>query len=648
MFDLFRSQKKVVKFFLTFLLSLVALSMAITLIPGLFSGQTAPDLNDPVLVKVGDDAVTATDVAAAMREYVRAGTPPDSMAFMARQVIDNLVGEKILLQEAAKLGVKPSDQELANWLRDQMPFLWQGGSFNAAQYEQIVRQRFQLGIPEFEQNVLKDLTIEMRLRQLVTDNVIITDDELQELYADRNETAKIDYVVVDPAGFTSQVPVTDEKIQSYFESARFRYRVPEQRTIKVLAVDQSSIPPVEFSDGQVANFYNQNRFRFETPERVLTRHILFMTINPETGEEVAEEIRAEKETKANEALAKLNDGADFAELASEVSEDAGTQADGGLLPWAVRGQFDEDFEKAAFSMEPGETSGVVKSALGYHIIQVEKKDPPQTRSLADAREEILADLAVEREQTARLEQVDKVLNAVRNSGNNIDQAASGLGVPVQTYGPYSARNMPADISRFPTFAGNVMSAPVGSPVTHEQDGVTYVAVVTEILPARDSELAEVRDQVIQDYVDAESRTLARARADEVLASAQETDLGAAARRFGLSVQSSGYFKRTGGVDGFATGQVLGDKPFDSEPGSVFGPVSAQSGVGVYVVTDHAEADMTRFSQERAQLKEQVLQTRQDEAFNIFRSLAQRQWQDSGRIQRYDDRIEQYVRSFRRI
>jgi len=648
MFDLFRSQKKVVKFFLTFLLSLVALSMAITLIPGLFSGQTAPDPNGQVLVQVGDDAVTAVDVAVAMREYARAGTPADSMAFMARQVIDNLVGEKVLLQEADRLGLKPSDQELANWLRDQMPFLWQGGSFNSVQYQQIVTQRFEQSIPQFEQNVLKDLTIETRLRQIVTDSVIITDDELQDLYADRNETAKIDYVVVDPAKFAGQVEVNDEKIQAYFESARFRYRVPEQRTVKLLAVDQSSIPSVEFTDGQVANFYNQNRYRFETPERVLTRHILFMTIDPETGTELSEELQTEKETKANEALAKLNEGADFAELATEVSEDAGTQAEGGLLPWAVRGQFDEDFEKAAFSIEPGQKSGVVKSALGYHIIQVEKKDPPQTRSLDDAREEILADLAVEREQTARLEQVDRVLEAVRSAGNDVDQAAAGLGIPVQTYGPFGARDMPADISKFPTFAGNLMSAPVADPVTHEQDGVTFVGVVSEITPARDSELAEVRDQVIRDYVDAESRTLARAQADEVLAAATQADLASAARRFGLSVQSSGYFKRTGGVEGFATGQVLGDQPFDAAPGSVFGPVSGQSGVGVYTVTDQAEADMTNFSQERGQLKDQVLKSRQDEAFNIYRSLAQREWQDSGRIRRFDDRIEQYIRSFRRI
>lgn len=646
MFDLFRSQRKVVKFFLTFLLSLVALSMAVTLIPGLFSGQTATaNLNDPVLVQVGDEAVTVNEVAAGLREYQRAGSPPDSLAYMARQIVDNLVSDKILLQEADKLGIKPNEAELADWIRDQMPFLWQGGQFNANGYRQMVQQRFGIGIPEFERNVLKDLTIELRLRQLVTDNIVLTDKELQELYADRNETAKIHYAVVDPKSFESQVEVTDEKIRNYFDSARFRYRVPEQRVVKVMAVDQLMVPETEFTDAQIRNFYNQNRYRFEKPERALVRQILFLTFDQNAGAELPEDQQKEKEAAAQAALERVNAGEDFATVAKELSEDEGTKEEGGSLGWIVPGQFGSemaDFDQAVFALQPGENSGVVKSSIGYHIVQVEKKDEPQTRSLDDARAEIVADLQVEREQTARMEQVDNVLSRVRAAGG-LDEAGAQLGVPVQTYGPFGTRTMPADISKMPNFAGNIMSAPVASPVTYEENGTTYVAVVTEILPARDSEFAEVADQVRQDYIDAESRTLARERGEELLAAAQESGLEAAARRFGLKVETSDFFKRTGGVDGFATAQVMGDNPFDAEVGSVFGPVSAQSGVGVYAVADQAEADMSGFSQASEQLREQALKSRRDEAFNIFRATAQQAWQDSGRIQRYDDRIEQFVR-----
>ena len=573
---------------------MVALSMVITLIPNVFSGQ--PDLNDPVLVEVGDESVTINELYAQLREYARAGTPPDAMAYMADQIIGNLIEEKVLLQEADRLGVKPDERELAVWLKEQMPFLWQGGQFDKNQYQQVVQQRFSQSIPQFEANVLKDLTIEMRLRELVTDNIILSEDELKEAYQDRNEKAQIRYVLVDSAAFTSQVPVDNEKVAAYFDSNKLRYRIQEQRVVKVVQLDSSSLPPVDFTDGQIQAFYNQNRDRFQTPERVFARHILLATTNTDTGENLPEEEISAKEERANEAHQKLEEGADFAEIAKEYSEDAGTAANGGELGWVLRGQYgDPALDQAAFSLQSGQRSGVVRSDFGFHIIQVDKRDRAQMRSLDDARQEIIADLTAEREQNALIERADRVMAALRKPAAEIDAAAAELGLAVQSFGPFDRTTPPPALSGMPIFYGNLMSATLGEPISYDNEGVTFVGVVTDIIPPRDPELDEIRPRVTVDYVQAEARKLAQQRADELIAAAKEGGLEDAARQLNLRVETSQFFTRSESVEGFTTAQNIGNPAFDAAVGTVQGPIPVGDRVGVYEVAGHAAADLADFA-----------------------------------------------------
>lgn len=93
-------------------------------------------------------------------------------------------------------------------------------------------------------------------------------------------------------------------------------------------------------------------------EQVRARHILLAT-----------------EEQALQALQRLNEGADFAQLAQELSTDPGSKDKGGDLGWAPRGVYNAAFEAAAFALQPGQRSGVIRSPNGYHIIEVLERDP---------------------------------------------------------------------------------------------------------------------------------------------------------------------------------------------------------------------------------------------------------------------------------
>lgn len=96
---------------------------------------------------------------------------------------------------------------------------------------------------------------------------------------------------------------------------------------------------------------------------------------PDTAEQVhAAHILVADESTGNEVLAKLKEGKSFADLAKEYSTDTGSKDNGGDLGWFPRGAMVAEFEEAAFALKPGETSGLVKSDYGYHIIQVLGKE----------------------------------------------------------------------------------------------------------------------------------------------------------------------------------------------------------------------------------------------------------------------------------
>ncbi|MFO7919175.1 MAG: peptidylprolyl isomerase [Anaerolineae bacterium] len=126
---------------------------------------------------------------------------------------------------------------------------------------------------------------------------------------------------------------------------------------------------------------------------------------PTTTEQIhARHILVETEEEAEEALARLEAGEDFATVAAEVSQDEGSKEEGGDLGWFARGRMVPEFDEVAFDLEPGEISDVVETSFGFHIIKVEERD--ENRELSEGELQQMQQQAVQEWFAERRESED--------------------------------------------------------------------------------------------------------------------------------------------------------------------------------------------------------------------------------------------------
>ena len=149
---------------------------------------------------------------------------------------------------------------------------------------------------------------------------------------------------------------------------------------------------------QVNDFYVKNPAAFQQGERVKASHIL---VRVQANADAAE--REKARAKAAGLLADVKAGKDFAALAKQYSDDPGSGAQGGDLGFFQRGQMVPPFEQAAFALPVGQTSDLVTSDFGFHIIRVTDKQPGRTQTLEEVRPDIEQYLVGQnREQQTRL------------------------------------------------------------------------------------------------------------------------------------------------------------------------------------------------------------------------------------------------------
>src|SRR5712691_39741 len=319
-----------------------------------------------------------------------------------QQILQQMVDEQAALAEAERQGIRVSDEELAQQIFS-IPALQENGRFISEQrYEQLLAsQQPPMSKSDFEENLRRSMMIE-KLRSALTDWMAVSDADVEREYKNRNEKVKLQVVALTADKFRDKVTVSDADVAAYYGAHTAEYRKGEQRKIRYLLIDRDQMRSrVTITPQDVESYYKANVQQFQTPEQVRASHILLKT----DGKDEAA-VRKQAEDILKQAKAP---GADFAALAKKHSEDDGSKATGGDLDYFPKGRMVPEFEQAAFSMQPGQISDLVKSQFGFHIIKVVDKKPAATRTLEEVRPQIQQTMQaqrVEQQVTERTRDLD--------------------------------------------------------------------------------------------------------------------------------------------------------------------------------------------------------------------------------------------------
>lgn len=642
MFDLFRSRAKAVRYLLGALLMLVAISMVVTLIPGFVGASYAPE---NIIAEIGDDVLTAREVQMIIQQQLRNKAFPREMAGVyVPMIINQMIAERAVAYQAARMGFRVSEADVALAVESMMPQLYQNGKFVGRDvYAQILSQQMNMTIPEFEENVRKQILL-TRLENFVLEGVAVGDREVEQEFRRRHEKIKVDYISISPADFRSKVTVSREEMLAHYNANKNSFQVGEKRDVGLIAVEEGAVAQnLQITDEELRRIYQSEPDRFRTPERVKVRHILLKTT------EKSEEEKAKIKAKAEDLLKQLKNGADFAALAKAHSEDAGTKENGGDLGWITRGQTVENFEKTAFALKPNELSGVITTEYGYHILQVLEKEPARLRPF----EEVKAELAEEQKKQRLYDRMQELADQARaeliKAPMQGDQIAARLGLKFVRIDKFTPGDPIPGLGTSPDLDEAIASLAKGgvTPVTQLGSNRLVVAAVTEVYPARPAEFAEVEDRIRETLISQKAQAMAEEKTKQLreMMKTAGNDLEKLARALGVTVKSSPEFGREGSVEGLGSPVYLEDA-FKAPVGQVVGPINAMGQTLVVRVTGKVEADLSKLAAERAEIVTAIKRRKAQERKELFEDGILTKLIQEKKVKIYDRNIQRLAALYR--
>jgi peptidyl-prolyl cis-trans isomerase D len=639
MFDLFRSREKSVRILLGVLLGLVALSMLIYLIPGGTSGTGSANQN--VVATVGGDKITTVDVQRAIQNVTRGqNLPKGILAMYIPSIVNQMVEAKAMAYKAREMGLSVSDQELGDAIQAELaPAM--GGKFDLNIYQLLLQQQG-MTVADFE-NQRREAILGTRLENLEAQSLIISDQAARAEYQRKNLKVGLEYLAFEGKDFTSKVNKDPAALKTYFDKNRAQFRIPEKRDFNLITGSTADfVQTANISDADLRKNFQENIDSYRVPERVQVRHILIKT-QGKPKDEVAK-----LKAKADDLLNQLKHGGNFADLAKKNSEDPGSAVKGGELGWIVKGQTVPNFEKTAFSLKPGELSGVVETEYGYHIIQVEEKQTGHVQTFEEVKPQLLADA----QKQAGAENLKKAVDSahaeiVRNPGQ-AEAIAKKYNLKFFKLTNLGNTDSMPELNTQAEVMNAIFAAKKGGvtdTVELPSQSKAALAVVTNIVPARNAEYAEAQNDVSQRYTTAESQRLAQEAAKSAAERVRKGEsLEAIGKQYGISVKTAAPFTIDGAAEGIGSASLL-TAAFKGNVGDVVGPVSAQSGDFVCKVSQKTPADMNEFAKNKDSIVQNLSQQRQSIQGPLFRNSVVSELKQRRKIKTNGPVLEKMIGSY---
>lgn len=640
MFNLFRSRERTVRILLGALLGLVSLSMLVYLIPGGTGMGSATGQN--VVAAIGDDKITAQDVQRAIQRLTRGQTnlPKGVVAMYLPSIVNQLVEAKAMAYKAREIGIRVSDQDLGNAIEAEFSTAV-GGKFDMNVYQMVLQEQG-MTVADYE-NQRREAMLGSRLETLELGALVVSDQDARAEYQRKNLKVGLRFIDFDAKEFASKVNTNPAALKAYFDKNRALFRTPEKRDLYlIVGTTADFVQSAKVSDDQLRKEYQENLDSYRLPDKVKVRHILIKT----QGKPKEEAVKLK--AKAEDILKQLQHGGDFAELAKKNSEDTGSGSKGGDLGWIVRGQTVPNFEKTAFSLKPGELSGLVETEYGYHIIQVEDKQTGHLQNFDEVRPQLLADAQKDLGAADLKKAVSDARTEILRNPGQAEALAKKHHLKFFKLDNFTNNDAMPEVSKQPEVMNAVFSTQKGGVtdvVNLDAEGKAAFAVVRNVVPAHNADYAEVEKDVAQHYTNAESLRLSEEAAKKAADRARKGEsLETIAKASGLGVKTAAPFTIDGAAEGIGAANLLA-AAFKSNVGDVVGPIAAQSGQFVCKVSEKIPADMGQFDKNKDSIVQGLVSQKQTLQQPLFRESVVADLTRRGKLKMNPDVITKMVASY---
>jgi len=528
-----------------------------------------------------------------------------------RQALNQLIDNKLLVQEAKRLKFRVSKKELADAILNITAFQ-RAGIFDSRLYRDVL-DRLKM-TPEAFEEAQKNAMLIDKLRTLITSSAKISDQEALEWFNWVNASVNIDYVFLSPNRYKDIHP-SDEEIKTFFENHKETYKTDPMVKVRYLNFNPDAFrSKVELSDEEIREYYDENLETFKIPKTVEARHIL-LRVNQDADPET---VKKTKE-RALHILKLAKEGKDFAELAKQYSEGP-TRDKGGYLGKFKKEAMVKPFADVAFSMKAGEISEPVRTQFGWHLINVEKVNEASVTSFDDAKKDIQKKLTDDMAKSLAYDEAEAVSDDALD-GEDLINAAKKRNMKILTTDFFSSKGPIQEINNpleFASVAFNLLDQEISN-VQEFENGYYILQLVDKIQP-KIPEFDKVKEKVKLDLIKEKQDEKAKADSETLLAALKSgKTIQAESKKYNLTPKTTGFFKRNGSIPEIGFEREIAEVAFQLTDKKQFPENVLNGSKGYYVIQFKGKkiSDPENFSKEKEDIKNRLLAQKKSSIFDAL-------------------------------
>ena len=532
---------------------------------------------------------------------------------LKQEALNSLIEENVLVRQLTDSGQRIGDQQLSATIQSLEAFKT-NGVFDSARYQDQVRIQGE-SVDGFEGRMRRAILIDQAVNSLVQSS-IVSDTELDAFIKLRDQQRKVSATIIPRNRFIDTVEVTDADIQSYYDKNSNRFQTAEQVSVEYLVLDANDFTSdIEIDEEDLEFQYEERKSEFAVAEQRRASHIL-LEVDSEADEATIAQVRA----RAQALLERVNAGEDFAALAKENSDDAGSAGSGGDLGFFGRGVMVPAFEEAVFALAEDEVSDLVRSGFGFHIIKLTGIQAERGRTFDEVKSQIENELKRDKAKDLIVERSERLINTTYENPETLTIAAEEMGLEIKAsefFGRGSGTGIASDQQvRNAAFSDEVLQGNNSEALQISGNRIVVLRLKERVEP-KTKALDQVRDEISRIVKDKAANDAAKELGEKLLSDLNSgIDISEQLTENELSWTEAKFYNRNDGQ----LDRVILQKVFKSnEVGDAANGIELPNGDYALVkMTEIKDGDPASLSDEQRQvLKDQQQRARGNSEYTAW-------------------------------